>query len=99
MGLAFKDGECIACFHHLAMSHDDNVIGEACHHAKVMADQQQCHVVLHHQFLQQVENARLHKHIERGSRLVGNQQLGFHGTGHGDDDALALATGQFVGIA
>jgi hypothetical protein len=34
--------------------------------------------------------------IERGSRLVGDENVGFVGQSHGDHHPLALAAGQFV---
>ena len=45
------------------------------------------------------EDLRLHGDVERGGRLVGDQQVGLVGERHGDHDALALAAGQLVRIA
>ena len=49
--------------------------------------------------LQQVDDLRLDRHVERGDRLVGDQQLGLQGERPGDPDALALAAGELVGVA
>ena len=42
---------------------------------------------------------RLNGHIQRGNRLVADDELGLHGQGAGDADALALSAGEFVRIA
>ena len=47
---------------------------------------------------QQVEDLRLDRHVERGRRLVGDQQLGVVGQRHRDHHPLALAAGQLVRI-
>ena len=47
--------------------------------------------------LEQVDHLRLDRHVERGDRLVGHEQLGVQGQGPGDADALALAAGELVG--
>jgi len=44
------------------------------------------------QLLEQFEDLQLYRHIQRGGRFIGNQQLGFVGQGHGDHHALTLAT-------
>ena len=49
--------------------------------------------------LEQLEDLRLHRDVERGGRLVGDQQVGLVGERHGDHDALALAAGELVRIA
>ena len=46
----------------------------------------------------QLEDLRLDGDVERGGRLVGDQQVGIVGERHGDHHALALAAGQFVRI-
>ena len=64
-----------------------------------MADQQQGHAQACLQVLEQFEDFQLHGDVQRGSRLVGNQQLGFVGQGHGNHHALALAAREFVGVS
>ena len=46
----------------------------------------------------QVEDLALDGDVERGGRLVGDQQVGLAGERHGDGDALALAAGELVRI-
>ena len=47
---------------------------------------------------EQFEDLRLHGHVERRGRLVGDQQLRLVGERHGDHHALALAAGKLVRI-
>ena len=46
----------------------------------------------------QREDLRLRGHVERGRRLVGDQQVGVVDEGHGDHHALAHAAGELVRI-
>ena len=47
----------------------------------------------------EIEDLRLHRDIERGRRLVGDQQSGIAGQRHGDHRALAHAARQLMRIA
>ena len=51
------------------------------------------------QAVDEVEDLRLHGDVERGRRLVGDEQLRIAGERHGDHHALALAAGELVRIA
>ena len=64
--------------------------------AEVMGDEEvgQPELVLH--VLEQVDDLRLHGDVERGDRLVGDDQLGPQRKCAGDADALALAAGELV---
>ena len=57
------------------------------------------HAVLVDEPLQQFQDLRLRRHVERRGRLVGDQQLRPERNRHGDHHALALPAGQFVRIA
>ena len=48
--------------------------------------------------LDQGDDLRLYRHVERGGRLIGDDQLRFGANGQRDHDALAHATGEFVRI-
>ena len=48
---------------------------------------------------QQLQDLRLHHHVERGGRLVGEQHLRLAGEGHRDRGPLAHATGELVRVA
>ena len=56
------------------------------------------HVVGALQLADQLQDLGLHGDVERGGRLVGDQQLGTVGDRDGDHHALALAAGQLVRI-
>ena len=51
------------------------------------------------QVAQQVDDLRLHAHVERRGRLVEHDEARLQHHGAGDRDALALAAGEFVRIA
>ena len=47
---------------------------------------------------QQIEDLRLHGHVERGGRLIGDQQVRLVGERHGDHHPLALTAGELMRI-
>ena len=73
--------------------------GEDLHDAEVVADEQAGEALLALQLLEQVEHLGLHRHVERGRGLVGDQQVGLEREGAGDADALALTAGELVRVA
>ena len=54
--------------------------------AHVVRDEDHRHPVRLAELVEQVEHLRLHGHVERGRRLVGDQQLGLH------ESAIAIIT-------
>ena len=83
----------------LAVVHDADHVGDAAHDAEIMGDEQQAHAEPGADFGQQRQDLRLHGDVERGGRLVGDQQIGLVGERHRDHDPLALAAGQLMRIA
>ena len=81
-----------------ALAHDVDAVGHLAHDAEVVRDQQHGHADLALQRLQQLEDLRLDGDVERGGRLVGDQQVGLVGERHGDHHALALAAGELMRI-
>ena len=77
---------------------DDDAVGGFGDDAHIVGDHDQAHAVFGLQPDQQVEDLLLDRHVERGGRLVGDQQLGVAGDRHGDHDALALAARHLVRI-
>ncbi len=75
----------------LALPHDDDMVGHFCNHAHVMGDEDHAHAECLLQVAHDVEDLRLNGHVERGGRLVGDQQLWAAGKRHGDHHALAHA--------
>ena len=82
-----------------ALVHHHHAVGQRAHDAEVVADEQhrQPHLVL--QVLQQPDDLRLHRDVERRGRLVRHQHRRLEDQRPGDGDALALPARQFVRIA
>ena len=78
--------------------HHRDVMREVLDHREVVGDEQVGNAELALQLLEQVEDLRLHRHVECGGRLVTDQQFGLHGKRPRDCDALALAAGKLVRI-
>ena len=81
-----------------AVAHHDDVVGDLADHAEVVADEQHAHPVLLLELGEQLEDLALDGHVERGRRLVGDQQLGLAGERHRDHHALLLAARELVRI-
>ncbi|MDT4885592.1 hypothetical protein FQZ97_1218410 [compost metagenome] len=88
----------LALLHHLAVAHDIDTVGKAPDNAEVMSDEDDRHAELALQFGKQHQDLRLDGDVKRGSRLVGDQDVGVVGKRHGDHHALALAARQLVRI-
>ena len=71
--------------------HDGHAVGVARHHAQIVGDEQQRGARFARQFLDEIEDLRLHGHVQRRRRLVGNNEPRLAGERHGDHDALAHA--------
>ena len=78
--------------------HHDDAVGVARHHAEIMRDHDQRDIQLARQVLHQFEDLRLDGDVERGGRLVGDDQLGIAGEPDRDHDALAHAAGELMRI-
>ena len=64
-----------------------------------MADEEKCQAEPRPQIGEQRQHLRLHRHVERRDRLVGDQKLRRRCERAGQPDALALAAGELVRIA
>jgi hypothetical protein len=82
----------------LAVVHDTDHVGDAPHDAEVVGDEQQAHAEPLADVGQQLEDLRLHRHVERGGRLVGDQEVRLVRQRHRDHHALALAAGELVRV-
>ena len=78
--------------------HDRDLVGHLGHHAEVVGDDDDGGVELALQPLDQLEDLRLDGHVERGRRLVGDQQLRVVGQRHRDHRALAHAARELVRV-
>ena len=84
---------------HLAVAHHDDVVAQRAHDLEIVADEQVGEVALLLQVAQQIDDLRLHAHVERAGRLVQHHELRLQHHGARDGDALALAAGELVRIA
>ena len=67
-------------------------------HAEIVADQDDRRAEIALQLPQQPQDLRLDRDIERGRRLVGDQDLRAAGKRHRDHDALAHAAGELMRV-
>ena len=85
--------------HQMAQIHDRDAVGNVMHHQQVMGDEQIGHAQLFLQVLEHIDHLRLNGHVQRGDRLVTDDELGVHRQRAGNADALTLAAGELMGIA
>ncbi len=83
---------------HAPEVHHADAIGDMRDHREVVRDEEVGEAEPLLQLGHQVEDLRLHRHIERRGRLVAHQELGIARKGARDRDALALAAGELVRI-
>ena len=76
MAWRLEKAQSIRMFHHFAHVHNSDTVAHMLNDAKVMADKQICEAKVFLQFTQEVENLRLHRHIQRRDRLITNNQFG-----------------------
>ena len=82
----------------LAGVHDEHAVGPAGDDAHVVGDEDDRHLQLPAELVDEIEDLGLDGDVERGRGLVGDEQLGLAGEGHGDHDALAQAARELVGV-
>ena len=78
--------------------HHEHPVGDVGHDAEVVGDQDQRHAAALALALEQVEDLRLDRDVQRRRRLVGDQHVGVGGERDRDRDPLAQAAAQLVGI-
>ena len=96
---AAKIDAAVAGFDHVAVLHDDDLVGERADDAEVVRDEDVGEAVLRLQPAQQVDDLHLDGHVEGGGRLVEDDELRLQDHRAGDGDALALAAGELVRVA
>ena len=82
----------------LAGVHDHRAVGVAGDDPHIVGDQDHRHAEPPLQVVEQGQDLGLDGDVERGGRLVGDQQFGLAGQRHGDHDPLAETAGQLVGV-
>ena len=78
--------------------HDGDVVGHVGDDAQVVGDEDEAHVVLVLQLLEQGHDLGLHRHVEGGGGLVGDEHSRVEGDRHGDHDALTHTAGELVRV-
>src|SRR5262249_39239926 len=76
--------------------HHRHLVGHLGDHAQIVGDDDDRGVDFGLQLVDEVDDLGLDGHVEGGGRLVGDQQLGPAGQGHGDHHALAHAARELV---
>ena len=76
--------------------HDGDAVGDLGGDAEVVGDHQDAAADLFAQAAEQLEDLRLHGHVQCRGRLVGDDQLGSAGDRHRDHDALAQPARELV---
>ena len=84
--------------HDLAVLHHVDPLGHLSHDVEVVGDEKHCHLELALKLAQEGENLGLDGHVERGSRLVGDQEIRLIGKCHRNHHPLALPAGELMWI-
>ena len=85
--------------HDVTEVHHRDAVGDVPDDRQVVRDEDVGDAELVLDVLEQVDDLRLDRHVERGDRLVADDELGPQRDGAGDADALALAAGELVRVA
>ena len=80
--------------HDHARIHDDDAVAMSGDHREIVADEQDRHLRFRPQSVDEGENARLHRDVERRGRLVGDDEARRTADRHGDHRPLPFAAGQ-----
>ena len=83
---------------HLGRVHDDDLVGDLGDDAEVVRDHDDRAPELLLELVHQRQDLRLRRHVERGRRLVGDQQVGVVDERHRDHHALAHAARELVRV-
>ena len=80
----------------MAEVHDQHAVGDVPDDVEVVRDEDVGEAEVALEVLEQVEDLRLHRHVERRDRLVADDQLRVDRERAGDADPLPLAAGELV---
>ncbi len=88
----------LAVFDQLASIHHRHVVGDIRNDTHVVGDHQHGHMTLGAELFHQFQDLGLDRHVERGRRLVGDDEFRFRTQGERDHDPLAHTAGKLVRI-
>ena len=93
-----KDLRDITGFHHFAAVHHHDPISDIGDDANVMGHDDDAQIAFPAQPFQQIKDLRLDRHIQRGCRLIRDDQIGIARKGQRDDHPLTHAARELVRI-
>ena len=96
MGRRRYDVSNRALFDDHARVHHTQAVADFRHHTEIVSDQQDRRAVFAAQLMNEPQDLLLHSDVERGGRLVSNDEFGIASKRDGDQDTLALAAGNLV---
>ena len=85
--------------HEPAVIDHHHLVGHVRHHPQIVGDEEHRHAELGLQIAHELEYLRLDGHVERGGRLVGDEQGGAAHQRHRDHRALAQPSRELEGVA
>jgi len=91
-----KDVLCGTLFNDAPSVHDGDAMGDLGDHTEVVSNKEEGQFHFAAELVEQFEDLFLNGDIESGGGLVGDEQFGIGGEGHGNHDALAKTTGELM---
>ena len=91
--------EAVRELHEFAEIHDADAVRDMANDAQVMGDKQIGQSELFLKILEHIDDLRLNGDIERGDRLIADDELGIDRKRSRDTDSLALTAGELMRIA
>ena len=76
--------------------HDGDTIGDLGNDTKVVSDEEKSEFHFAAELVEQFEDLFLHRDIESGGGLIGDEQSGIGGESHGDHNALTKSAGELM---
>ena len=86
----------VTAFEHLAVAHDIDAVTQFCDDAEIVRDDGHGHLAVAMQSTQRFQDLELYRRVERGGRLVGEQQRGLAGKRYRDHDTLPHTAGKLM---
>jgi len=99
MARALEDVANGAAFHHRAVGHDQNMVGQSRDHGKIVGDQEHPQAAPAHQVFQKIRNTPLGHHIQIGGGFIRQDEIGFQHQRQSDHDSLKVDGRTSTGVA
>ena len=90
---------CVRDLHDLSKVHDRNPVRNVTDDQKIMRNKQIRHAELFLQILEHIDDLRLNRYVQRGYRLITDDELRIYRQCTGNPDTLPLSTGKLMCIA